>query len=113
MSFQKIKTVAGNTAPPLTFFAKRDGQAISLTGASAVDLYLVDKLSGGTQTNTGHESCTIVDAPTGSLSYVRQTGDIPVAGTYYGDVLVTYTDTTDEVLNDILLVVARARLAGE
>lgn len=112
-TFQKIKTVAGNTAPPLSFFAKRSGVAISLASATSVKLYLVDALTGGSQTNVGHETCTIVDAPTGSLSYVRHANDIPTAGTYYGDLLVTYSDTTDEVLTDILLVNARARLAGE
>lgn len=112
-TFQKIKTVAGNTAPPLTFFAKRSGVAIDLTSATSVKLYLMTALSGGTQTNIGHETCTIVTAATGSLSYTRQAGDIPTAGTFYGDLLVTYSNATNEVLTDILQVTARARLAGE
>lgn len=113
LTFQKIKTVAGNTAPPITFVAKRNGVPIDLSSASTVKLYIVDKLSGGSQTNAGHETVTIVTAATGSCSYVRQTGDIPSAGTYYADLLVNYVNSTNEVLTDILQITARARLAGE
>lgn len=112
-TFQKITTVAGNTAPPLTFFAKRGGVGIDLTSASSVKLYIVTKLKGGSQTNIGHESVTVTNAATGACSYARHAADIPSAGTYYGDLLVTYNDTTDEVLTDILQINARDRLAGE
>lgn len=113
LTFKRINTVASNTAPPLTFTATRSGTAISLVSASNVKLYIVTALTGGTQTNTGHETVTITNAAAGECSYTRQAGDIPSAGTYYGDLLVNYNDGSDEVLNDILLIVARGRLAGE
>lgn len=111
LSFVRIKTVAGNTAPPLTLTAKRSGSAIDLTSATSVKLYIIN--AAGTQTNTGHETCTITSAAAGIVTYTRQAGDIATKAIYKGELKVTYTDTTQEVLYDIILIDARARLAGE
>ena len=104
-----IKTVIGNTAPPITLTAKRDGVVIDLTGCT-VKLYIT---LAGTQTNTGHESCTVTDATNGEVEYDREAGDLTTRGSYKCDLKVTYGDATQEVLYDILVLKARARLAGE
>jgi hypothetical protein len=107
----KIETVAGNTAPPIQLTAKRAGVVIPLSsGISSVKLYIT---KAGSQTNTGHETCTITDAANGVVSYTRQAGDLPTKGSYKCDLLINYSNSTNEVLTDILLLVARARLAGE
>lgn len=91
---QTINTVEQNTAPPLDLTAQRSGTAINLAGCT---INLVITLSG-VQTNTGHTGCTIVNSATGLVSYVRQSTDTPTAGIYLCDLIVTYSDTTVEVL---------------
>lgn len=105
LSFTTITTVAGNTAPPLTITAKRSGSVIDLTSATSVKLYLYN--SSKAQTNTGHEACVITSAAGGVVTYARQTADIPLKGTYKGDLKVTYSDATFEILYSILKVTAR------
>lgn len=111
LSFTNITTVAGNTAPPITLTAQRSGSVIDLTSATSVKLYIIN--ASGTQTNTGHESCTITSAVGGVVTYARQANDIPTKGTYKADLKITYSDTTQEVMYAILRISARARLAGE
>lgn len=93
-TIQTIKSVEGNTAPPLTLTCQRQGVAINLSGCT-VDLIIT---SANVQTNTGHTSCTVTDVANGVVTYVRLTGDTPTAGLYYCDLKVTYADTTFEVL---------------
>lgn len=103
MAVVRLNTVAGNTAPPLELTAKRDGVVIDLTNCT-VDLIITQ---GTTVLNTGHQSCTITGAVAGEVSYVRQAGDMPLAGTYVCDLKVTYSDLTFEILYDVLKVKAR------
>lgn len=105
LSYTNITTVAGNTAPPITLTAKRSGVVIDLTSATSVKLYIYN--SAKAQTNTGHETCTITSAAGGIVTYARQTADIPTKGTYKGDMKVTYSDTTFEILYSILKISAR------
>lgn len=104
MATQTYKTVAGNTAPPLTLTATRDGAAITLVSASKVELIITQN---STVLNAGHQTCTITDAANGVVTYVRSTGDIPTTGTYTCDLKVTYADTTFEILYDQLKIKAR------
>lgn len=89
-----IKTVEGNTAPPLTLTAQEGGVAINLTGCT-VDLIITQK---GVQTNSGHTACTVTDVINGIVTYVRQAGDIPTKGNYNCDLQVTYGDGTKQIL---------------
>lgn len=106
-----LKTVAGNTAPPLLITCERqnaDGtfSPINLTGCAVI---LTIKGSTVTQTNG---VCTVATpASSGVVQYVPLAGDFPVAGSYKGDVRVYYTDGTMEILYDTLKVKARAKLA--
>lgn len=101
-----LKTVAGNTAPPLVITCQRDGVAINLTGCT-VQLIIA---KGATITQVGR-TATITTAASGIITYVPLTTDFPTAGTYKGDVKVTYSDTTVEILYEQLKMKARAKIA--
>lgn len=103
MANQTIKIVAGNSAPPWVVTCKRKGVAIDITGC-LVDLILV---KGSTVKNTGHQTCTIVTATSGIVSYSPEITDCPVKGKYKADLKVTYPDATIEILYDQLIVKAR------
>lgn len=103
MATKKIFTVATNTAPALVLTATR-GKVVVPLNATTVTLIIT---KSGAVTNTGHQTCTITDAPNGIVSYTRQTGDIPTAGSYTCDLKITYADTTFEILYDQLQIIAR------
>lgn len=104
-----LKSVATNTAPQYQITCDRtDGTIIDLTGNTVtMKLYL-----GSTQTNTttGHDTCTVIDATGGVVGWQPKTGDLPSAGNYKGDVKVTYGDGTFEILYGQFLLKARAPL---
>ena len=95
MASTTIKTVAGNTAPPVTLTLEREGVIIDLTGCTVT--LSIKNLSTGAMTVT-NAACTISDAAGGVITYVRGPGDIPTAGSYVADVKVTYGDSTYEIL---------------
>ncbi len=102
---QTINTVEGNTAPPLLLTCQRQGVAINLTGCSVA---LVIAQNNTTITNTGHQSCSVTDVINGIISYTRQAGDIPTAGNYFCDIVITYGDGTIETLwTQLKLVVGK------
>lgn len=104
-TIQNIQTVEGNTAPPLVLTCQRQGVAINLTGCT-VNLAIWQ--NNTILTNTGHQSCTITDEVNGIVTYVRQAGDIPTAGNYFCDIIVTYGDATLETLyTQVKLIVAK------
>lgn len=103
MAKQIILTVAGNTAPPLELTCERDSVVIDLSGCT-VALIITQ---GTTTKNTGHQTCTVTDAANGLVTYVRQAGDTPTAGSYNCDLKVTYGDDTFEILYDILVLKCR------
>lgn len=94
-TIQTIKTVEGNTAPPLILTCQRDNVAINLTGCSVA---LAIWQNNTTLTNVGHQGCTTTDVINGIVSYVRQAGDMTTAGNYFCDLIVTYSDDTIETL---------------
>lgn len=106
MAVRVIKVVEDNTAPTIDLTLEREGVAIDLTDAD-VDLIISD---GSSITNTGHQACTVTDADTGEVSYQPEAGDFPTAGSYKGDIKITYADTTYEILYEQLKVKARAKL---
>lgn len=95
MASTTIKTVAGNTAPPITLTLEREGVVIDLTGCTVT--LTIKNLGTGSITVTD-AACTISDAAGGVVTYTRGTGDIPSAGAYVADVKVTYADATFEIL---------------
>lgn len=88
--------VTENTAPAYQITCERDGDAIDLTGAS-VNLIIQQK-STGDVTNTGHQTCSLVTAASGIISYTAESTDFPDAGRYKADVEVTYSGGGVEVL---------------
>jgi hypothetical protein len=100
-----LKTVAGNTAPPLTITCQRDGTAINLTGCT-IELIIS---GSGTITQSGGNA-TVTDASNGIITYTPLATDFPTAGGYKCDVKVTYSDLSVEILYQQLKVKARAPL---
>lgn len=105
-----VKAVQNNTAPSYQITCTRDdGTVIDLTNCTVtMKLY-----KGSTQTNStsGHDACTLVSATTGVISWTPKVGDLPSPGSYKGDVKVTYSDLTFEVLYGQFLLKVR-RLLG-
>lgn len=98
MATNLLKGVVGNTAPQYQWQLTRDdGSIINLTGCSVkLKLY-----RGSTQTNStaGHDAVTVVGAATlGFIGWQPGTGDLPTPGKYLGDVYVTYSDNSVEVI---------------
>jgi len=100
-----LKTVAGNTAPPLQITCERSGSAINLTSCT-VKLVIA---KGATITQAGRNA-TITSASTGVITYTPLTTDFPTAGSYKVDVVITYSDLSVEVLYNQLKVKARAKI---
>lgn len=101
-----LKTVAGNTAPPLQITCKRDGVAINLTSTD-VEVIIA---KGATITQAGGVASLVTPA-SGIIQYSPLATDFPTAGTYKCDVKVTYSDDTVEVLYEQLKVKARAPIS--
>lgn len=100
-----LKTVAGNTAPPLLITCKRGTTVIDLTGTQ------VTVIVKGTVITQAGRTATVTDAANGIISYVPLATDFPTAGSYKCDVRVLYSDSTVEILYDQLKVKARAPLS--
>ena len=88
--------VEDNTAPAYQITCERDGEAIDLTGSSVT--LIIKSKSSGSITNTGHQTCTLVTAASGIISYTAESTDFPSAGRYVGDVKVTYSGGGIEIL---------------
>lgn len=109
MARANFNIVEDNTAPAYQITCQRDGTAINLTGAS-VDLIIENK-STGSITNTGHQGCTIVTATSGIISYAAEAGDFSSAGTYVGDVKVTYSGGGVEILYGQVIWKVRSKVS--
>lgn len=100
-----LKTVAGNTAPPLLISCKRSGLAINLASCTVKFIIAI----GSTITQVG-KLAVITDPANGVVTYTPLTTDFPTAGTYKVDVEITYGDLTKEVLFDQLKIKARTKI---
>lgn len=69
-------TVEGNTSPALEIELKRKKVPISLVDASSVEMTIKNQ-NTNVVTNTGHKTCSIIDADDGVISYNIQSGDFP------------------------------------
>jgi hypothetical protein len=106
-----LKAVVSNTAPAYQITAERDdGTVIDLTGCTVTMKLYRNKVQ--TNTTSGHDACTLVTAATGIFSWIPKAGDLPSAGKYFGDVKVTYSDLTFEVLYNRFELKVRATSAG-
>jgi len=88
---QIIETVAGDSAPDVTFtITREDGSIVVLTGAT-VKLRILDPKTGE-RTNDAHSSCNITDALNGICIYSWAVGgtDCPDPGIYKADLQITY-----------------------
>lgn len=91
-----LQAVESNTSPAYLITCDRpDGTVIDLTNTTVtMKLY-----RNGTQVNTGNTACTIVTATSGIMSWQPAAGTLASgAGTYFGDVKVTNSDNTFEIL---------------
>lgn len=103
MASNTITLRKGDTAPNIPITCTRSGSAINLTGAT-VRFIISDP--NGSRTNSSHSTCTITSATAGTCTYDLASGDIPTAGTYRGDVEITYAGGEVETqTNSVILVV--------
>lgn len=87
----------GDRLPVLTAGLKNgDGTAINLTGAAVVLRMAAE--DGTVKINSA--ACTIVDAPTGQVSYAWGATDTDTVGDYRSEFLVTVGGLTFSVPND-------------
>lgn len=111
MATTTLKVVANNSAPQFQITCQRDdGTVINLTNCT-VGHYLY---RGSTQTNTGHEynTVTIINAASGIIGWQPKTGDFSGSGTFKGDIEVTYSDASVEVLYGRTQFKSRVRGTG-
>jgi hypothetical protein len=99
-----LKVVQSNTAPQYQITCTRDDGSIVVLTNTTVTLNLY---KGSNKVNTGHETCTIINAGSGIIGWQPQTGDLATPGSYKGDIVVTYLDATFEILYGQLLLKAR------
>lgn len=105
-----VKATVNNTSPAYQITCTRDdGSVIDLTNTTVT----MKLFRGATQTNTtaGHNACTVLSPSTaGVMSWQPKTGDLPLPGSYKGDVTVTYADLTFETLYGNFLLKVRKLL---
>jgi len=102
-------TVKGNTAPAIIITLRRAKVPIDLTGVQSVDLIIKNPLDKEI-TNTGHQTCTVLDAEKGRIGYEPQSGDFPATKNkvkYISEVKITYADSTVERVFEELIIVVR------
>ena len=88
-----FKIKKNDTGPKLSLTLQdAAGSAIDVSGAT---LRFHMKAYGATTLKVD-AAATIVDADDGKVEYAWQTGDTDTAGTFYGEIEVTYGDSTVE-----------------
>lgn len=102
MATQVITLRKNDTAPNIPITCTRNGAAIDLTGAT-VKFKIADAESGS-RTNDAHNSCTGPFNTAGTCTYDLATGDIPAAGTYTGDVEITYANAEVETQSQSVIL---------
>lgn len=107
MASTTIRTVAGNTAPPVTLTLEREGVIIDLTGC--IVTLTIKNLSTGAITVTD-AACVVTTPSAGLITYTRGATDIPTEGSYVADVKITYGDGSVEILYNQQKFKARAPL---
>jgi len=84
-----VKIVQDDTRPPLEFSLTQDGAPVDLTGCT-VKFYMKDATTGSIKING--VDCTVTDAPKGKCRYSWSSSDTNTAGSYIGEVEVTFPD---------------------
>jgi hypothetical protein len=102
---QQIQLVQGDTGPKLQFTLKDCAGNIIDSGVSGVNFYL--KKYCGPCVNTGHTSVSGVNVSGGLYSYCLVSGDTVSAGTYFGDVEITYDNGKVETGFDAVRILIR------
>ncbi len=104
----QFKIVNENTAPEYQITCTRDGTAIDLSSAVSVTLIIKNK-STGTITQTG-KSASLTSPTAGVITYTADATDFPSAGTYVGDVKITWSTGVEILYNQVKWKV-RAKIA--
>lgn len=105
-------TVEDNTKPALkvTVYRKNTSggkSVVDLTGMTSVKLYIYNTKTKA-QTNTGHEACTILaPATAGIVQYDLQSGDLPDAAEYRGEVELNYSGGVERAFEQITIKVRK------
>jgi hypothetical protein len=87
-----IYVVATDTKPLLNFTLKdSNGIAVNITGCTI--RFKIRAQGSATNTNNASNTCTIVSAANGTFYYAFASTDLPSAGTYLGQLQITFADT--------------------
>lgn len=102
-----IKTYAGDSSPNITFNVSReDGSVVDLSNAT-VRLIIRNPLTGK-RTNDANNSCQVISATQVRYAWNINGTDLPVAGVYKADIVITYPDQQEETYGLTINAEARA-----
>lgn len=102
-----LLTVAANTRKPIGLTLKKNGVVIPLTGCT---VKLVIKNTDTDEVmNTAHQSCTVLDATAGTISYQPETGDFGTGGRFLCSAIIYDALSKPEELHEKLLVIAEPK----
>lgn len=116
MSCQKnIELVQCDTRPNLEFVLKDCQNAGYLQNVSGVDLFL-RRVSCGDEScvisNDGHTGLSLVNPSESRWSYSLQSSDTSGAGTYFGDLQITYDDGSRQTASTEIRLTVRKKGCG-
>lgn len=103
---QQIQLVQGDTGPKLRFTLKDCEGNLITDGISGVNFYIKQFCSEAC-TNEGHTAVSGVNVSGGLWQYCLQPGDVSAAGTYFGDVSITYDSGIIETGFDAVRMLVR------
>lgn len=105
---QTFFTVKDSLEPSMEFTLRQNGQAIPLAGAT-VKMVITNNRTKAV-TNTGHQTCSIVDEDAGTIAYQVQAGDFPKpADDYIGEFQITHSSGRLQILYETVIISVRDR----
>lgn len=92
MASNTLDVTCTDNKTALTFTLKdANDTAINITGFTLK--FAIRREGATSNTNNAHNTCTITNAASGQFVYVLNAVDFPSAGTYKGQVHITFSDT--------------------
>ncbi len=99
-----IKMVQNDTRPILEFAITQDGSPLDLTGCT-VKFYMKNSSTGVVKVNGN--SCSIVSATAGTCRYIWSSTDTDTAGSYLGEIEITFPDAKKQTGYKLFTIVIR------
>lgn len=104
----EVPLVRGDTGPRLRFTITDDtGTPIAVSGSGSGVRLFMQRVQDEAHANPGHEACSGFDVANGQWDYSLQSGDVSAAGTYFGDIEISYSDGTVETAPEAVRFLVR------